>query len=187
MEFLPIFAREESVFWSVCFPEDGGEDSFRKFINQIYNYHFLTDFFKLNKPLLSTSFWNNISTQTAYLQVLEEADDLEQELKCFEIGGADCVELPPRKIFEPLDKDIYLLQSRNKGFRKARPHPDNFNKPMLRIYAVELDDGTMVITGGVIKLTLKMEGVYMENALRKLSRVRDYLRSHQITSREGLI
>jgi len=58
---------------------------------------------------------------------------------------------------------------------------------MLRIYAIELDDGTMVITGGVIKLTLKMEGVYMENALRKLSRVRDYLRSHQITSREGLI
>jgi len=86
MEFLPIFAREESVFWSVCFPEDEGEDSFRKFMNQIYNYHFLTDFFKLNKPLLGTSFWNNISTQTAYLQVLEEADDLEQELKCYEIG-----------------------------------------------------------------------------------------------------
>lgn len=184
MEFLPIFAREESVFWSVCFPEDGGDDCFNKFMNQIYDFDFLADFFRLNESLLSAPFWNNMNSRIAYHQVLKEVNELERELKCFEIGGADCEGLSSREIFEPLDKDIYLLQSRHKGFRKARPHPDNFDKPMLRIYAIELDDGTMVITGGVIKLTLKMEGVYMENALRKLNRVRDYLRSHQITSRE---
>jgi hypothetical protein len=187
MKFLPIFVEENSELWSVCYPEDGRKDAFRLFINQVSDLQFLTSFFESNKHLLETPFWRNISVLDASLKVLDEALELERELKCLQIKGSDCSDFSIREVFEPLDKDSHFLQSRNRGFRKAKPNPAFFTTPMLRIYAIGLEDGTIIITGGAIKLTLRMEGEHFERVLRKLRMVKDYIQSYKIVSREGLL
>jgi hypothetical protein len=187
MKFLPIFVEENAELWSVCYPEDGGWDAFSLFFYQVNDFRYLTDYLNSNQSLLNHPFWRNLSVREAAYQVLDEAFELERELKCLEIKGPDCTNLSVREIFEPLDKDFYFLQSRNKDFKKAKANPALFATPLLRLYAIKLDDGTLVITGGAIKLTLGMEGDHLESTLRKMRMVRDYLNSYKIVSREGLL
>ena len=56
---------------------------------------------------------------------------------------------------------------------------------MLRLYGIELEENIIVITGGAIKLTEQMDRPHLEKELANLRRVKDYLRSEQIYSREG--
>lgn len=159
MVFCPIFKAVNPTLWTICYPEDKGEMIFDLFFDMVNDTQFLFDYFKRNQALLKTPFWNGITIDEAIDQVLDEAFEFELELKCFEIEGPDCAGIHIRQIFEPLDKSEYMLQSKNRGLKKARTNPAFFNKQMLRVYAIGLDDGTIVITGGAIKLTGKMEGL----------------------------
>ncbi len=57
-----------------------------------------------------------------------------------------------KTLFERYHEQEFSIRKRGENFRKARP---NFRNPMLRLYAVELEDG-YVITGGCIKLTAQL-------------------------------
>lgn len=67
--------------------------------------------------------------------------------------------------------------------RKARPDQP---ASIIRIYGIELQDGTIILTGGALKLTEKMIGEQFDVARNQLARVQRYLNSEKIDSKEGL-
>ena len=72
----------------------------------------------------------------------------------------------------------------NDDLRKAKA---NVRHPIIRIYAIELEDETFVVTGGTLKLTKTMEGENFDNELKKLERVKKFLKDNNIIDRLGLI
>lgn len=67
--------------------------------------------------------------------------------------------------------------------RKGKP---DFATPMLRLYAIKIDDGSIVITGGAIKLTKMMEGPMFDKEIQNLKIVQQYLESEGVSFSEGL-
>lgn len=86
--------------------------------------------------------------------------------------------------FRPLDNfrtsEILL------GKEKARPKRLKGHSSWLRIYAVKLEHGIFVITGGAIKLTFKMQDrEHTKEELRKMEQVRNYLLNENIIDNES--
>lgn len=87
-------------------------------------------------------------------------------------------------VFEKLHDNIYSIKFDSETHMKAKL---NLNKPFLRLYAILLEDGTYVITGGAIKLTKKMAGNEFDSEFINLKRVQEYFKRTGIINRQGLI
>ena len=186
MDFLAIFV-VNGWLYSVCYPEHkiGGEpaDIIKILFDRWTDPEYLLEFFKRHASDLANVFWKGITIDQAIKQVLGEVERLEELLWAIETKQPGYEDKTFRDVFKPLHKNIYSLNWNNEQFRKARPDlPDS----MLRIYAIELGDGSFVITGGVIKLTEKMVGDQFEIEIKNLNRVRDYLRNEGISDKVGL-
>jgi hypothetical protein len=187
MEFCSIFTNEEKAnLWSVCYPEhqkDGEEmDIFSMLFDLWNNTEYLKTFFNDNKDL-TNPFWNNLSPDQAIDKVLDEAYDFEKELYKIEISENADSGITLKDIFKPLHENIYSINFSNEQHRKGKP---NYSDPIIRLYGIELADGTLIITGGALKLTESMEGKQYENEFRNLERVQAYLKQEGIDSKEGL-
>jgi hypothetical protein len=83
------------------------------------------------------------------------------------------------RAFRPLDNLSTGLSLLNK--EKARPRSSSRHISWLRLYAIKLDDGKFLITGGAIKLTHKMnEREHTAAELRRLDYVRNFLMSESV-------
>jgi hypothetical protein len=113
---------------------------------------------------------NNISDLNGFVNDrLNDANDIDDFLNAISNGEAR-FEL----YFEPLDnaerKRINLSQQKGKR-----------NKNGLRIYAIKIDENCFVITGGAIKMSLKMsDHPDTKHELSKLNIARDYLLSNGV-------
>ena len=90
------------------------------------------------------------------------------------------------EIFHPLENfrttEILL------GKEKARLKRQERHSSWLRIYAIKLSEGVYVITGGAIKLTLKMEErEHTRQELVKLEKVRSFLLNENIIDDDGFV
>ena len=90
------------------------------------------------------------------------------------------------EIFHPLENfrtsDILL------GKEKARLKQTVRHTSWLRIYAIKLSEGVYVITGGAIKLTLKMEErEHTKLELTKMERVRSFLLNENIIDDDSFV
>lgn len=180
MEFLPIFTKAEDCnLWSAHYPEDE-KDVFKILFDKWADTSFLFEFFTNNEERLA--FWG-ISVDDAIERVLDEAQHFNDELWAIETGHKGYEQLTMKDVFFPLHDNIYSLNWENEAHRKGKPDESKFKKPMLRIYAIELEDGCMVVTGGAIKLEKEMDDVEKE----KLTKVQKYLEEQKINSRQGLI
>ena len=57
----------------------------------------------------------------------------------------------------------------------------------MRLYAIELDDGTNLVTGGTIKLYKAMIGPEFKVEFDNLKKVKAFLKAHGICDVQGLI
>lgn len=188
MNIFSIFDPPNSSLWAVCYPEDnpaeGGDyDVFSKLYDQWNNTEYLHDFFEQHKKALEDPFWEGMSREDAIKQVEQEAAALEDKLYCIDQQLPACAGETLNSIFIPLHSNIFSINFANEQHRKGRLRK---RASMLRIYAVELEDGTLVITGGGIKLTEKMEGE-LEDEKKQLTRVQKYLKEQGITDKNGLL
>ncbi|MDE3211771.1 MAG: hypothetical protein KGM98_00945 [Bacteroidota bacterium] len=187
MEFVSIFtAEEEANLWPVCYPEHVVEGVARDIFSLQFDLWSNTDYlraFFMNNRDLKTPFWSYLSLDQAIDKVLDEREQFEAELFNIEnkVPGYKGRDL--KTIFKPLHKNIYSIHFENEFHRKAKP---NFFDPIIRIYAVELSDGTMIITGGVLKLTEKMVGDQFDAEFKNLKSVQEYLKREGIDSKAGL-
>lgn len=82
-------------------------------------------------------------------------------------------------LFRPLENqrfsEMILGREKAKGFYRSA------HTSWLRLYAIRLDSGRYIITGGAIKLTATMqERDHTLEELRKINSVRDFLISHGV-------
>ena len=90
------------------------------------------------------------------------------------------------ELFRPLEN--YRTKGFFLGKEKAKLKRIKRHSSWLRIYAIRLSEGVYVITGGAIKLTLKMEErEHTRQELVKLEQVREFLLSENIIDDDSFV
>ena len=181
MNFIPTFESQDTL-WCACFPEDENVDIFSVLFEKWTDIEYLTTFFLDNLDDLKSPYWQGISIDKAIDLVIDEVHDLQEKLICIDSG--DSKSISANTIFESLSANEFSLKGiQRKDFVKGKI--DSLPQ-MLRIYGVMLGDGTIVISGGAIKLTHLMNRKHFDLEFARLDRVNDYLKSFRITDKDGL-
>lgn len=182
MDFVSIFTDGDKNLWAVIY-ESNDSDIFRFLFDKWNDTEYLLNFFRENKEELEDPFWEGITINQAVDRILDEAYEFENQLWSIETKQLGFEKDSLQNVFVALHSNIYSLNWKNERDRKARLR---FSKSMLRIYAIELDDFCLIVTGGTIKLTKKMEGERFEAEFRKLESVKSFLRAEGISDKDGL-
>lgn len=134
------------------------------------NTEYLYDFFHEHSANLQSKYWQNISVEEAVLYTRDCADELNNVLH-----DCDNCEL----IFQTLtDGDL--------GTTRLKFHKIKVRRNCLRLYAIKLEEGQFVITGGTIKLTQKMqECPHNLVELVKLDKVKNFLISKDVFDKDS--
>lgn len=119
---------------------------------------------------------NNIENKAHWIDKISE--NVDEFLDFFdEVENED---VPLEEFFQPLDNLEF-------GFHELSKQKGKFQKNDLRLYAIKVDQDCFVITGGAIKMTLKMKDhPDTLKELPKIERARIFLKEIGITDIEGL-
>ena len=137
----------------------------------------LRDFFKANIGDLASYFKITDVNQAIY-DTIEDSE----RLQCLIMDISPNANLD--EIFRPLENirtsEVLL------GKEKARLHDKPEHASWLRIYAIKLEPGIYVITGGAIKLTRTMqEREHTLAELVRMEKVRNYMIENDITDKDS--
>lgn len=158
---------EDGRLWAVRYNGEQ-ENALQKVMGQWKDAEWLADFFMQNFDDLITYF-KVTDIEEAIYQTLEERDDL----ACIIMDISPDADLD--RFFRPLDNN--RTREMILGKEKGRPH----RRSWLRLYAIKLNVGIYIITGGAIKLTYKMEErQHTLIELEKMEKVRNFLLSEKI-------
>lgn len=138
----------------------------------------LADFFISNKVDLERNF-QITNVDRAIYDTLQDAEELE----CMILDLAADSDLD--RMFRPLNNMITseLLLGKEKAKGNRYTHPS-----WLRLYALKLEKGVYLITGGAIKLTHTMqERSHTLKELERMEMVRNHLIDNGVTDWDGLI
>ena len=169
---------DNNTLWAVRY--DNEEDnSLRTVFNQWNNPEWLWDFFEKNITDLEAYFKITDLGQAIY-DTINDSDELE----CLILDISPEANLD--KYFRPLENnrtsDMML------GREKAKPEQKNRHASWLRLYAIKLEPGCYIITGGAIKLTRTMqEREHTLQELRKMEYVRNLLIEQGVIDVAGFV
>ena len=169
---------EYGRLWAVRY-ENQEDNVLYTLFEQWNDVEWLYNFFKENKNDLN-GFYNISNISTAIEDTISDCEKLEKLF--LDIPAEIDLEL----FFRPLDNfrtsDVLL------GKEKTRPKRVKGHSSWLIIYAIKLEQGIFIITGGAIKLTLKMQDrEYTRVELQKIEQVRNYLLSERIIDNESFV
>lgn len=169
---------ENGKLWAVRY--DGESDNaLYNLFEQWYDIVWLRNFFKNNwDDLISYFKIKNIN------QAIEDTIEDRDRLQGIIMDLSHDTNL--NEIFYPLENfrttDMLLGKEKAK-LKRLRQHAS-----WLRIYAIKLSEGVYVITGGAIKLTLKMEDrPHTQLELNKMEKVRNFLLNESIIDNDSFI
>jgi hypothetical protein len=169
MKIGHIFVLRKDRLYAVSY-DDMDDHVLADLYNKWTDVQYLEEFFNNHECDLRTAFYGYISIEQAIERTIEEAEELLERL--YELAQNE----PGNQLdtlFRPLDDNVYVLEN----YQKSKAKGLSSRKSWLRIYAIRYDD-VYIITGGAIKLTLKMQGrQHLEEELKKLNKVRDYLKN----------
>lgn len=166
------------MLWAVKY--DGDEVNVLNSLFESWNdVEWLANFFTSNKLDLENNF-QITSVDKAIYDTLMDAEILE----CLILDLAEDSDLD--RMFRPLDnmRSSELLLGKEKARGSRGPsHPS-----WLRLYALRLEKGVYLITGGAIKLTHTMqERSHTLKELETMEMVRNYLIDNGVTDLDGFI
>ena len=169
---------EDERLWSAWY-EGETDNALYMLFEQWNDVTWLREFFKANMDDLTSYFKITDINQAIY----DTIDD-NQRIQCLILDLSPEADLD--KIFRPLEnsRTSEMLLGKEKARIKDRPEHASW----LRIYAIKLEPGCYIITGGAIKLTRTMqerEHTLME--LNKMEQVRNYLISNQAIDADGFV
>lgn len=161
--------------WAVRY-DDQDDNELDRLFNDWNDVQNLREFFK-----------QNIEDLGAYFKITDINQAIDDTIEDAERLQAIFMDIPVQTdlstIFRPLDNSQIGTPTLAK--EKARPKR-NQHASWLRIYAIRLNDGFYIITGGAIKLTLTMEErEHTKNELSKIERVRCFLINEGIVDVDG--
>lgn len=163
--------------WAVVY--DGcNENILTKTISNWVNIDYLTKFFCENVEDLEKYFKITNIDAAIYDTITDAAT-----LSCLILDVSPDANL--EQLFRPLEPSRYseMVLSREKAKGKSvSGHPS-----WLRIYAIKLDNGIYLVTGGAIKLThLMEERQHTLDELKRMEQVRNYLIDNGVLDVDGL-
>lgn len=167
---------EDDRLWAVRY--DGEEDnSFNTLFAKWYDMNWLKGFFRENLADLE-SFFRITDVYKAVMDTIVEA----KELECLMLDISPDANLDT--LFRHLENNRYWEMVLGK--EKMRGQGANGHPSWLRIYAIKMEPGVYLITGGAIKLTAKMdERSHTMAELAKLEQVRNYLIDNGVYDLDG--
>lgn len=158
--------------WAVRYDDDNENALFESFA-QWNDVEWLRNFFTENKEDLE-SYFKVTDVNEAIFDTIDDSD----RLQCLILDLSPDADL--EKLFKPLDnrQTAALLLDKEKA---RLNHPS-----WLRLYAIRLEKGAFIVTGGAIKLTATMaEREHTLKELVKMERVRNYLLSEGIVDKDS--
>lgn len=157
---------EDGRLWAVRYQGDN-ENALQKVMGQWNDAEWLADFFTQNFDDL-VSYFKITKLDEAVYDTMEDSDELE----CLIMDISPDANLD--ELFRPLEngRTSEMMLSKEKARLRNRPRHASW----LRLYAIKLNPGIYVISGGAIKLTRTMqEREHTLIELEKLEKVRQYL------------
>ena len=141
-------------------------------------------------PIVIKSWRDKWDDLTAYFKVTDINQAIEDTIEDSDQLQCLMLDLQPNSdleaLFHPLEN--FRTSEMLLGKEKARLKRTVRHTSWLRIYAIKLSQGVYVITGGAIKLTLKMEERdHTKLELTKLDQVRRFLLSEDIIDDDSFI
>ena len=168
---------DDGRLWAVIY--DGDNVNVLEIVFSQWNdYEWLRTFFHEHIDDLS-SYFHITDINQAIFDTVDDANDLE----CLILDIDPAVNLD--QLFRPLENtrsSEFLL-----GREKAKGRCNTTHTSWLRLYAIRLESGRYIITGGAIKLTATMqERKHTFDELVRMNKVRDYLISLGIFDYNGM-
>lgn len=164
--------------WSVRYEGEEENALFRSFA-QWNDVEWLRAFFYENKDDLE-SYFKVTDVNEAIYDTIEDSD----KLQCLILDLSPDADL--EKLFRPLDNRQAAALMLDK--EKARLKNDGGHPSLLRLYAIRLEKGAFIVTGGAIKLTATMaEREHTLLELAKMEKVRNFLLDEGIEDKESFI
>lgn len=169
---------DNNTLWAVRY-DGANANALQTLFEQWNDPEWLVDFFLANMADLESYFKITDINQAIY----DTIDD-NQRIQCLILDISPEANLDT--IFRPLENSRIseILLGKEKAKIKDRPRHASW----LRIYAIKLEPGCYIITGGAIKLTHTMkEREHTLNELNKMEQVRNYLISNQAIDADGFV
>lgn len=163
--------------WSIKYDE-AAHNALETLFGQWEDVSWLKQFFTENIADLS-SYFKITDVDQAIFDTIADSE----QLQCLILDISPDADLD--KLFRPLEnsRTQEMLLGREKARVKNRPNHASW----LRIYAIKLDPGVYIVTGGAIKLTATMqERQHTLDELKKMDLVRTFLLGENIFDAEGL-
>ena len=175
MMFFDDITRDGRL-WAVRYDGESENALFHCF-TQWNDVEWLRVFFMENRQDLE-SYFRVTNLNDAIYDTIEDAD----LLQCLILDLSPDADL--EKLFRPLDnrQTVALLLDKEKArLKDVVGHPS-----WLRLYAIRLEKGSFIVTGGAIKLTEKMpEREHTLKELTKMEKVRNFLLDEGIVDRDS--
>lgn len=169
---------DNNSLWAVRY--DGAADNaLQMLFEQWSNPEWLVDFFLANMADLKSYFKITDINQAIY----DTIDD-SQRIQCLILDISPDADLD--RLFRPLEnsRTSEMLLGKEKARIKDRPRHVSW----LRLYAIKLEPGCYIITGGAIKLTHTMqEREHTLAELVKMEQVRNYLIANKAIDTDGFV
>lgn len=169
---------DDGRLWSVQYEGDNF-NALQMLFDQWEDPMWLRDFFLKNIDDLS-SYFKITDVNKAIFDTLEDRE----KLQCLILDISPDADLD--KLFRPLDNNRTqeMLLSKEKARLKNTPRHASW----LRIYAIKLEPGIYIVTGGAIKLTATMqERQHTLKELEKMEKVRTHLLEQNIVDANAFV
>ena len=168
----------ESRLWAVHYDNEE-MNALDTVFTQWNDTGYLLDFFRKNFDDL-VSYFKITKLEDAIYDTMEDSDALE----CLILDIEPEANLD--ELFRPLEnsRTSEMMLSKEKARLKNRPRHASW----LRIYAIKLNPGIYVITGGAIKLTRTMqEREHTLKEMEKMEKIRQYLVANKVVDDDSFI
>ena len=174
MKIIPIFVpRLFSIQYDAANPSE-----FERLFDDWQDPELLYQFFIENEADLISGFFGPISIEQAALKTRAEARKLEEKLSKLAISTSKSLD----EVFIPLRN--YGQEIEPFPAKKAYGETDSW----LRIYALKLDPGAYLVTGGAIKLTKSMnQRDHTKAEIGKIDRCKTFLKEQGIGDFDGIL
>ena len=202
MEYKRIFSSQgdTNTALSVCFsrpellsmgvqecadeldPEYIGKTELSKLVSLWKDPLYLAQFFETNSSYFSDPFWKGVTEEIFVGDVVQNSRVVFKELlRLLESGQLVSV-------FEPLDKEEDSKRRRDKVFKVKAKYGHIAKRVAFRIYGIMVDENTVCITGGAIKIVKEMsDAPNTEIELKKMERVASNIFDNGIFDKDSFI
>jgi hypothetical protein len=182
MQLIPIFVNQETSegVYAMLF-DDQTENEYDRLFNFWDDPELVLEYVKENIEYLKRPYFEGASVEDIAEKVDKESEELEILIEEYFHDEDKTLQM----LFIPIGQQAIIPEhQQTKAFVSDRKY---FPKPVLRMYAIRINENTFVITGGAIKLVKKMkEHLDTKLELDKLEMAKVFLASKGFDTIEAL-